>query len=175
MLKRILAGLIVAVVMAGVAVAGPLEDGLAAYDRDDWATALKLLRPLAEQGNAQAQRSLGDLYANGQGVPKDYVEALKWHELGYEQEFAEALKGYQSYAEQGDPAAQFSLGVIYTGGAARGVSKDLVLAHMWFDLAAERGDNAAAEARDDVAKQMTPDQIAKAQRMSREWKPTTQP
>jgi hypothetical protein len=58
LLKRILAGLIVAVVMGGAAVAGPFEDAVAAYKHGDYATALRLLRPLAEQGNARAQFNL---------------------------------------------------------------------------------------------------------------------
>jgi hypothetical protein len=59
MLKSILAGLVVAVVMASAAVAGQFEDATAAYDRGDYATALRLLRPLAEQGDADAQTNLG--------------------------------------------------------------------------------------------------------------------
>ena len=57
------------------AVAGPQEDADAAYDRGDYATALHLWRPLAEQGDAIAQFNLGIVYANGQGVPQDYVQA----------------------------------------------------------------------------------------------------
>jgi TPR repeat protein len=48
--------------------AGPLEDGIAAYRSGDYATALRILRPLAEQGNAAAQLNLGSMYAHGQGV-----------------------------------------------------------------------------------------------------------
>jgi len=53
----------------GVAVAGPFEDALAAYERSDYATALRLFRPLANQGIAKAQYNLGVMYANGQGLP----------------------------------------------------------------------------------------------------------
>ncbi len=55
--------------------AGPAEDGKAAYNRGDFATALQLLRPLAEQGDASAQNDLGAMYANGQGVPRSLVQA----------------------------------------------------------------------------------------------------
>jgi len=53
--------------------AGPLEDGLAAYHKGEYATALSPLRPLADQGLADVQNTLGVMYANGQGVPQSYV------------------------------------------------------------------------------------------------------
>ena len=65
--------------------AGPYENGLAAYQRGDYATALHFWRPLAERGVAQAQNNLGLMYANGQGVPQDDAEAVKWFRLAAEQ------------------------------------------------------------------------------------------
>ena len=75
--------------------AGPYEDGNAAYSRKDYATALKIWKPLAEQGHANAQFDLGVIYDNGDGVPQDYAEAVKW---------------YRMAAEQGYATAQFNLG-----------------------------------------------------------------
>jgi TPR repeat protein len=72
---------LLAVALIGVAAAGPLEDGQAAYQRGDFATALQIFRPLAEQGNAAAQRMLGAAFASGQGVPQDYVSAHMWLNL----------------------------------------------------------------------------------------------
>ena len=70
---------------AGPAVAGPFEDGRAAYDRGDYATALRLWGPLADQGNPSAQYNLGGMYASSrgvsQGVPHDLVQAYKWLSL----------------------------------------------------------------------------------------------
>ena len=63
------------------AVAGPYEDGAIAYASGDYATALRLWRPLAEQGFADAQHSLGVMYGNGRGVPQDYVQAHMWFNL----------------------------------------------------------------------------------------------
>lgn len=63
------------------AFAGQLEDAIEAYKRNDYDTVLKLLRPLAEQGNADAQSALGLMCTQGQGVPLDYVEAAKWFNL----------------------------------------------------------------------------------------------
>ncbi len=57
------------------------QDGVAAYDRGDYTTALEEFKPLAEQGNAQAQFSLGAMYVFGQGVPQDSVQAYMWIDL----------------------------------------------------------------------------------------------
>ena len=57
------------------------QDGVDAYKRKDYKTAYKLWLPLAEQGNAKAQYNLGVMYANGQGVPQDYVSAHMWWNL----------------------------------------------------------------------------------------------
>jgi TPR repeat protein len=51
----------------------------AAVAAGDYATALRLMRPLAEQGYAYAQTSLGAMYAEGKGVPQDYAAALSWY------------------------------------------------------------------------------------------------
>ena len=81
MLKRILVGVVLSLLLTGGAAAGPLEDGLAAHERGDYATALRLFRPLGEQGNASAQYNLGVMYALGQGVPRDNVQAYMWFDL----------------------------------------------------------------------------------------------
>ena len=81
--------------------AGRLEDGVAAYDRGDYATALRLWRPLAKHGDATAQYNLGHMYRLGQGVRQDDAEAVKW---------------YRKAAEQGFAKAQFYIGHPETGG-----------------------------------------------------------
>ncbi len=57
------------------------DEGMAAYNRGDYATALREWRKAAEQGNAYAQTSLGVMYHNGQGVTQDYVQAHMWFNL----------------------------------------------------------------------------------------------
>ncbi len=57
------------------------QDGLAAYVRGDYATALQEFKPLAEQGHASAQFNLGNMYLFGEGVPQDYVQAHMWYTL----------------------------------------------------------------------------------------------
>lgn len=61
--------------------AGPWEDGMAAYNRGDYVPALRLFRPLAEQGNAKAQAVLGVMFRKGEGVPKNASRAYMWFSL----------------------------------------------------------------------------------------------
>ena len=55
--------------------------GLDAYDREDYATALREWRPLAEQGDTAAQYRLGTMYSNGEGIPKNGVYAYMWYNV----------------------------------------------------------------------------------------------
>lgn len=136
------------------AIAEPMEDGQAAYNRGDYATAQRLWRPLAEQGVARAQNNLGVMYENGKGVPPDINEALKWYRLA---------------AEQGYAGAQNNLALIYAIG--RVVPRNPVRAYMWFSLAASSlsGDVGATvtTSRDVFATAMTSRQIAQATEMAR--------
>jgi TPR repeat protein len=187
--KTVVVALIVAAGIAGSAAAGPFEDGTAAYNRRDYVTAMRLLRPIAEQGNAEAQKYLGDMYFIGQSVPKDYAAAASWYrkaaDQGYAaaqyslglmyahgqsvpQDYAAAANWYRKAADQGDATAQLLLGIMYTNG--QGVPQDYISAHMWYNLGAAAGHQDAAKIRDIVAARMTPAQIAEAQWLAREWK-----
>src|SRR5450759_551495 len=97
-LKHALAAILLVFSFAAPVAAGPLEDADAAYSRGDYATALRIIRPLAEQDNASAQFRLGVMYGSGDGVPKSDVEQLKW---------------FRRAAYQGDADAQYSLGSMY--------------------------------------------------------------
>jgi len=149
-LKRLLLAISMGCLIA-TANAAPLDDAVTAYERGDYAEALKILRPLAIQGGASAQLNLGAMYDNGEGVTQDYKEAVKWYRLA---------------AAQGDAEAQYSLGVMYEKG--QGVTQDYIRAHMWWNLASSAGDAGGDKNRDIVAKKMTPQQIEKAQDMARE-------
>lgn len=83
-----LAALLTMIAVAGTAAAGPFEDNTAAYNEGNYATAYRLLRPLADQGNASAQARIGQMYREGSGVPRDYAEALKWFRKAADQGFA---------------------------------------------------------------------------------------
>jgi TPR repeat protein len=74
----------IAVSLAALSTPASAQDfqrGLEAYVRGDFATALREWRPLAEQGLADAQFNLGFMYRNGDGVPQDDTEAVRWYRL----------------------------------------------------------------------------------------------
>ena len=98
------------------------EEGQVAYGRGDYATAYKVWLPLARQGHASAQGTLGFLYKTGQGVRQDHAEAAKW---------------YRKAAEQGNAEAQYNLGNSYRKG--QGVPQDYNEAFKWIRMAAEQG------------------------------------
>lgn len=181
----------------GLAREAPNADAAyAAYQEGNYETALRLARPLAAEGDARAQSMLGLLHYRGRGVPLDHSEAVKWFRRaadqddnaarfylgvmfsegqGVPQDYAEAAKWYRLAADRGDAQAQYNLGLSYAKGEAGEL--DNVSAHMWFNLAAAHfppsdaaSRSAAVNNRDLVAKKMTPDQIAEAQKRAREWK-----
>jgi TPR repeat protein len=149
---------ILALSLTSVATArADLEAGKRAWDQGDYATALKELTPLAEQGNADAQVLLGLMYFRGQGVSKDPSLALKWYKaaadqgnadgqahlgsmylmgMGVKRNASQALKLWKLSANQGNLGAQVNLGLAYRN--LRDVPHDFVQSYMWFDLAAQR-------------------------------------
>ena len=193
-MKRLVLTFAILIGLAAPAWAG-LVEGVAAYNRGDYATALREFRPLAEQGDAGAQTSLGNIYFRGEGVPPDHNQAVRWyakaaaqgdadaqhnlglmyvHGEGVPQDYGEAVRWFRQAANQGDASAQTNLGIMYFIG--EGMLRDLTQAYMWYDLASSRFPPGAAHDdavsnRDLVAKHMTPAQIAEAQRLARQWKP----
>ena len=181
LIQRLFVATVVSVVCAGLLV-GQSEQEF-----------VQELRKVAEQGdaNAQALFMLGYAYAKGRGVPQDFAEAVKWFRLaaeqghalaqtslgamyleqGASQDFAKAAKWLRLAAELGEPLAQAILGSVYNTG--QGVVQDYVEAHKWLNLAAAQSSDKQkqfAENRDLIADKMTPQQIAEAQRLAREWK-----
>jgi len=75
MIKAFLTGTVLALAITGTAFAGPLEDGVKAYTKADYSTAVRLLRPLAEKGDADAKYLMAGMYAKGLGVSEDKVRA----------------------------------------------------------------------------------------------------
>ena len=118
----------------------------------DYREAVRWYRLSAMQGNADAQFKLCDMSDRGQGLPQDYQEALRWCGLA---------------ADQGHGRAMFTLGRLYHTG--HGVPQDVVRAHMWYNLAAGNGYDDAKKWRDRLADDMTPVQVAEAQKLAREW------
>jgi uncharacterized protein len=108
----------------------------------------------AARSSEFSTKSLG----KGEGVRQDYSAAVRW---------------FRQAAEQGVAAAQNDLGVMYASG--KGVPKNVILAYMWASLSFVRDNTISSAFRDLLAREMTPAQIAEAQKLAREWKPTHTP
>jgi uncharacterized protein len=175
--------------------AGPLEDGVVAFVRGDYAAAMLDFLPLAYQGDAKAQNYLGDIYYEGLGVPRSDDLAAQWYlkaakqgyresqtalgtmyfdGFGVPQSYPNAIQWWRKAAVQGGSRAQNSLGALYEKGI--GAPMNLILAYKWYSLSAiqDPAYKSAVRAQlDRITQLMTPAQIAKAQNLAREWKPTT--
>jgi len=151
---------------------------------------IRLLEDAAQKGDPVAQNKLGRMYLFGHGVPKAPQEAAKWfresankgfarsaYDLGllYQQgqgvpkDEREAVRWFLKAATQGYSRAQHQLGNLYREGF--GVPKDDVQAYKWYNIAAAQGDDQSATARNRLARSMTRGQIARAQKLSVEFRP----
>ncbi|MEX2647424.1 MAG: SPOR domain-containing protein [Alphaproteobacteria bacterium] len=157
-MKRILLVVTIAAALAATAAHADFDAGLGAYASGDYATAIKEWRPLAEQGDAEAQFGLGEMYDLGRGVAADAEAAATWYQRAAEQGSARAqaklgtmfapghgvpvdpstaVLWWTKAAEQGSPAAQMRLGEAYRKG--EGVARDLARAEAWYTKAANAG------------------------------------
>ncbi len=155
--------------------------GVEAFQDADYKAAYREWRPLAEKGNAAAQHNLGILYNDGLGLEADLVEAAKWYRraaqggnanaqtkmgvflargLGLAQDYDEAVSWFREAAEQHHAQAQFNLGILYATGS--GVDEDRVQALMWLNLAHEAGVEQAAQPREMLIREMTPEDVEEA-------------
>jgi uncharacterized protein len=133
-----------------------------AYEQRDFALALSLWKPLAAQGNAEAQTLLGAMYWQGEGVPRDHKEAARLYLLA---------------AEQGYARAQYNIGFMY--GFGEGIPpQDDGQAYKWISLAIERFTvknqdrrEQAIKDRATVASRMSKEQLAEAEIAIKAWKP----
>ena len=153
-LKTAVAAVVVAVALSGLVSAAPIDDGVEAAKRGDYATAMRILRPLAIKGDPRAQYNLGVIYDEGLGVQPDYSAAFSW---------------YLKAANQGYASAQANLGVMYYTG--QGVRRDYFTAYIWFYLAASAGDKDAARSLNQVAGELPSASKAEAQRRAADWLP----
>jgi TPR repeat protein len=149
-IKSFVFGLSLLLANGSVVYAQDYEKGVEAAKKGDYATALRELRPLAEQGNADAQSNVGWMYNNGEGVTQNYKEAVKWYRLA---------------AELGNAYAQINLGTMYAYG--QGVMQNNVYAHMWFNIAASNGNVTALKNRNILTRKMMAADISKAQDLAR--------
>lgn len=186
-------GILLAIPLVALMLAAPppveaqdFAKGLTAYESGDYTNALAEWKPLAYEGNADAQARVGFMYYKGQGVKRDHKAAVNFYKLsavkghapgqaylGFMYDFGRgvkknpklAVRWYRSAAEQGNAFGQLSLGKMYAKGES--VLRDDILAYMWSDLAATQGAEAGAKNRDLLARKLTPDERAIAQRLAR--------
>ena len=216
-------GLICLICVVSPSFADDLEIGIVAFTNKNYALAYEKLKPLAEQGNMTAQAFIGDLYYDGNGVPRNcelavnwytkaakqgllyaqfqlghvnymgecphnYDEAFKWFVQAAEQGVvsSQSLLGYMyasgtgttkdrkrafywfnRAAKQGDAKAQCYLGMYYSFGEG-GALQDYAQAYAWWNVSASQGNTIAKESMGKLSKKMSPDQIAKAQELSKQ-------
>lgn len=192
-IRNLLGALAIAAALGAPAAAGPLEDASDAYREKAYAKAAELWRPLAEKGDAEAQHSLGTLYAEGKGVEQNDATAFLWFQRAANQGVAaaqynvgasyatgagigksdvDAARWFRRAADQGMAFAQLNLGLLYAAG--NGVPQDDVEAYKWLELAfaglppgGPRMD--VARAMTDVSAKMTREQLIEAKRRQRAW------
>ena len=163
------------------------QEGRDAFDRGDYSVAVKEFEILAGQNDPRGQYALAVMYDLGAGVPQSSGEAVKWYrlsaELGYAdaqnnlgvmyeegegvaRNYEEAMKWYRKAAESGNKDAPNNIGVMYMTGV--GVRRDFVKACMWFNIAG-KGDPGATSNKGFLKKRMTPEEIAQAESLAKEW------
>lgn len=139
------------------------QQAIAAYQKNDFQAAFKLLEPMAKAGDKTAQHNLAVMYQDGLGVARDEKKALYWYEqsgkngeaeaqfmaglmysdgIGVPQNYEKAVYWYQQAAAQNHAEAQNNLAARYATGT--GVAKNLAEAEKWYRRAAELGNQQAA-------------------------------
>lgn len=162
-----------------------LNKGRLEYHAGNYKEAAKWYKKSAEQGNAEAQFYLGNMYDNGAGVAEDDIKAAQWFAKAAEQGDAlaqfflermrargessiqddfETFEWFRKAAEQGNPKAQYYLGLMYKNG--RGVTRDKIAAHSWFNIATTNGYKDAKESKKVLEESMEASQIAKAREVA---------
>ena len=167
---------------SAAAMAGPYEDGSAAYRQGNFSRAMQLWQPVATS-NPEVQNDIGTLYMDGKGVPQNTTEALRWiarsaangsssgqnnlgglyrDGKGVQRDFGKAFAFFAASAAQGNGGGQFNLGLVYAMG--QGTRVDNLRAYMWFDIASNQVPKAAGF-RDQIRAHMTPADFNNARSM----------
>jgi TPR repeat protein len=167
--------------------------GFAAFERGDYAAALKEFQPLADQGLPAAQAALGQMYLQGLGVTKDYTMAAKWLTpaatngiaaaqsqlaalymlgMGVQKDEAQAAYWTKRAADHGVRRSQVDLAAMYYQGV--GLPRDLGQSYFYAELAARQGDEEAIAIRSVLQPQLPAAQIRQIQSQADTWKPAQQ-
>lgn len=161
----------------------------------NYAEANKWFRRSAQKGNAEALASLGRSYENGLGVPENVKESLSLYRdaaikgsttamlqlgllhangRGIPQDHSVAVRWYRACAEKGSVVWMLSYGNYLKSGL--GTEKDLIAAYAWYNVAASRGGtvtDVAVSSRNEIARELTSEQLSKAQELS--WQLSSMP
>lgn len=190
MMHKLLHHLVVLLVLCffGGRALADFNAGFAAYEKDDYATALKEWLPAAEKGDPHAQHMLGFLYAQGRGVTIDPAQTVSWWNkaarqgfapaqytlgqlyrrgLGVKHDPAKAFDLIGRAADAGYPDAQHAFGIMHVTG--EGVKSDLSAAFMWLDLAADTRGLPSGTFWPDIDKYLTPTQRLEADQLKKNW------
>lgn len=164
-----------------------LQAGLEAIVKRDFATAMKMFKPLADKNNVAAQVNLGNLYMKGWGVEPNYLLARHWYlkaaeqgermaqtklgilyyyGLGVDRDPLQAARWFQKAANQGETSAQTILGSLYSSGD--GVIMNRSMAFYWYTMAEEQGNTEAAKGRKSLEEEITPGERDEALRLMNE-------
>jgi len=166
--------------------ASTYQTGYVGVFEPDYAKAAKWYKKAAEQGDALSQVNLGEMYLKGEGVLKSWKRGVRWLRKAADQRYAlgelklaetldstnpeEALSWYRKAAAQGRRGAYNALAEKYYSG--EGAPKDLVQAHMWYNLLFLGNGQwgvKGKEMREKIAKELTPEQLEKAEDMAIDW------
>lgn len=160
------------------------ESGMRAADSEDYRAAQRIWEDLADNGHAEAQFRLAELYHQGLGTPADIEQAIHWYTRaaqqehvdaqnslgiifadgdGVETDVATALKWYRLAARQGDPGAQFNLGTLYRYEAS---IRDDRRAYMWWGIAAYLGNDLAGSMLEPLQEGMSATDVAAAEALA---------
>ncbi len=166
------------------------DQATAAFDKGDYATALRELKPLADKGDARSQYAMGVMAENGFGMPKDLPQAAAWyrraaeqgnadaqynlgamyeHGIGLPVNYAQAVRWYRPAAESGDIDALSNLGVLYEKG--QGVPQDRVLALALYNVSVALDPNKQGQAARNgrgLVGRMTVDEVNAAMTLTRD-------
>ena len=167
---------------------GNYKNGIIAFERGDYKTALKEFKDLAEQKDSRGQYGMGLMYDLGTGVSTNFEESVKWYKLSAEQGNADAQNNlatmyaegegvqkdahkarqlYERAAHQGIFDAPNNLSTMYLQGA--GITRNYIRAYMWFHLGEMKGDRAAKKNRAFVETKMNSEEIIEANKQVEEW------
>ncbi len=170
------------------AVHADYEDGVAAAQAGDYATALREFTAAAEAGLDLAQYNLAILYFTGQGVPQDHAQALRWTQAAADQghvnaqfnlgvlhytgsgtpvDLQQAFHWYQRAAEAQHAGAQYNLATMYENG--EGVEQELVRAHFWASAAQYNEFADAPALLERLSAAMSPEQLSAARQAFAQW------